>query len=284
MNHILKSVTTAMLGLASPLMADPVNWNAGSFDMPESAIFDAMHDRIIVSVMVGHPGDADGNGHLSLLSSDGEILQREWITGLDAPKGMAIVGSTLLVADLTRLHEIDLEAGTLIRSLDVPGAVFLNDITSDGEQVYVSDLVGNQIWQYQAGDMSIWLEDARLAHPNGLLLEETRLVVGSWGQGMRDDFSTEEPGALLAVDLETKAISTIVPHLGNLDGVVRIGDMLVVNDWITGQLFEVDTDGSTTLLAEYSAGLADIAAYGNTLLLPAMLEGSISARTYPWVE
>ena len=280
MKHI-SSVVMTLLGLATPVSANPDTWTTGSFDMPESAIFDAAHDRIILSVIVGHPGEADGNGHLAVLSSDGEILQRDWIAGLDAPKGMAIIGKILLVADLTRLHEIDLETGTLIRSLDVPGATFLNDITSDGEQAFVSDLMGNQIWRYRGGDVAIWLEDIQLAHPNGLLLDDTRLVVGSWGAGMRDDFSTEEPGALLAVDLETKAISTIVPRLGNLDGVVRMGDKLLVNDWITGQLFEVGSNGSAVLLAEYAAGLADISAYDNTLFLPSMLEGSLSARTFP---
>ncbi|WP_299969293.1 hypothetical protein [uncultured Roseobacter sp.] len=280
MSRASTSIATVLIGLTSSLHADPASWTAGPFDMPESAVFDATHDRIIVSVIHGHPGEADGNGHLALLSLDGEILDPSWITGLDAPKGMAIVGETLLVADLTRLHEIDLAAGTLLRSLDVGGAVFLNDITSDGEQAYVSDLMGNQIWHYQAGDMTVWLEEEALAHPNGLFLDEERLVIGSWGQGLRDDFSTEIPGALLSVDLETQSISTIVPRLGNLDGIVRIGDTLLVSDWITGQLFEVGADGTHTVVAEYPAGLADIAAYDNTLILPSMLEGNVSARTY----
>lgn len=281
MNHTITSVATVLIGLTSPLHADPASWTTGPFDMPESAIFDAAHDRIIVSVIQGHPGEADGNGHLALLSLEGEISEPGWITGLDAPKGMAIVGETLLVADLTRLHEIDLPTGTLLRSLEVDGAVFLNDIASDGKQAYVSDFMGNRIWRYQAGDMTVWLEDAALAHPNGLYLDEERLVVGSWGQGMRDDFSTEVPGSLLAVDLETQAISTIVPSLGNLDGIVRIGDVLLASDWITGQLFEVGADGTHTVVAEHPAGLADIAAYGNTLILPSMLEGNVSARPYP---
>lgn len=281
MKHILTSVAMTVLGLATPLSAETVKWTAGSFDMPESAVFDAAHDRIVLSVIVGHPGEEDGNGHLALLSLDGEILERHWVAGLDAPKGMAIIGNILLVADLARLHEIDLETGTLIRSLNVPGATFLNDITSDSDQAFVSDLLGNQIWRYRAGDISLWLEDVELAHPNGLLLDETRLVVGSWGSGIRDDFSTDEPGALLAVDLQTKAISTIAPRLGNLDGVVRVGDKFLVNDWVTGQLFEVGLNGRAVLLAEYAAGLADISAYGNTLLLPSMLEGRLSARTVP---
>lgn len=196
MNHTIISIATVLISLISPLHADPTSWTAGPFDMPESAIFDATHDRIIVSVIHGHPGEADGNGHLVLLSPDGETSDLSWITGLDAPKGMAIVGETLLVADLKRLHEIDLATGTLLRSLDVEGALFLNDITSDGEQAYVSDFMGNRIWHYQAGDITVWLEDEGLAHPNGLFLDEERIVVGSWGQGMRDDFSTEVSGGV----------------------------------------------------------------------------------------
>ncbi len=281
MKQFITPIATVLISLASTLHADPTGWTAGPFDMPESAILDVAHDRIIVSVIQGNPGEVDGNGFLALLSLDGEISEPNWIIGFDAPKGMAIVGDTLLVADLTRLHEVDLPTGTLRRSLEVEGAVFLNDITSDGEQAYISDFMGNRIWHYQSGDVTVWLEEDTLSYPNGIFLDSDRLIVGSWGQGMRDDFSTEEPGALLAVDLETQAISTIVPDLGNIDGVVRIGDSILVSDWITGQLFEVDTLGNHEVVAEYPAGLADIAAYDNVLILPSMLEGHVSARSYP---
>lgn len=281
MKRIFTSFATVLMGLASPLSADPVNWTVGPFDMPESALFDPVHDRIVVSVIEGHPGKADGAGHLALLSPEGEMLNPEWVKGLDAPKGMAIVGDRLLVADLTRLHEIDLGSGALLRSLYVEGAVFLNDVTSDGEQAYISDFMGNSIWRYEAGNMMVWLKNDRLAHPNGLLLDGEQLVVGSWGQGMRDDFSTKVPGSLLSVDLESQEIKTIAAELGNLDGVVRIGEVLLVNDWINGQLFEIGADGESAVVAEYPAGLADIAAHDNVLFLPAMLEGTVSARVYP---
>jgi hypothetical protein len=128
--------------------------------------------------------------------------------------------------------------------------------------------------------MTVCLEDEALAHPNGLYLEQERLVVGSWGQGLRDDLSAEIPGSLLAVDLEIQAISTIVPGLGNLDGVVRIGETLLVSDWITGQLFEIGAHGTHTVIAEYPAGLADIATYDNTQMRPSMLGGHVSVRTH----
>lgn len=264
--------------LATPVFAESVDWTAGPFDMPESAIFDEDREQLILSVMGGHPGAADGNGSLALLSVEGAVLDAEWVTGLDAPKGMAILGDTLFVADLTRLHEIDLDTGRLIKSHAVEGAVFLNDVTGDTEQAFISDLMTHQIWRYADGHMTLWLEDEALAHPNGLLLDNDRLVVGSWGQGMRDDFTTEVPGALLSVRLADQKITTIVPALGNLDGVVRMGDVLLVNDWITGDVFEVAADQSVSVMARYPAGLADIAAHGEVLFLPSMLEGTLSAR------
>ncbi|WP_424969315.1 hypothetical protein [Dinoroseobacter sp. S76] len=276
------SVLTAALwtSFATPAAADPFHWTAGPFDMPESAIFDAVQDRIILSVIGGHPGAADGDGTLALLSPEGEILDPQWVTGLDAPKGMAILGDSLLVADLTRLHEVDLASGEILRSLELEGASFLNDVTSDGAQAFVSDLMTNRIWRYHGGEMTLWLEADALAHPNGLLLDGERLLVGSWGSGMRDDFTTEQPGALLSVDLATKAVHPLVPNLGNLDGVARIGETLLVNDWITGALFAIAADGTVTLKTEFPAGLADISAHGDRLFLPSMLEGSLSVLTY----
>ena len=73
------------------------------------------------------------------------MIDSDWATGLDAPKGMAIVGDILLVADLTRLHEIDLVTGQIRRSLDLPEAVFLNDITSDNETAYITDMLADTI-------------------------------------------------------------------------------------------------------------------------------------------
>lgn len=281
MRHVLPHLTALFTAFAPAAFADPVAWTAGPFDMPESAIYDAARDRIILSVIAGHPGEADGVGGLAILSPDGAILDAAWVDGLDAPKGMAILGDTLLVADLTRLHEIDLTTGTVRRSLDVAGAVFLNDVTAEAGQAFVSDFMTHTIWRYADGAMTPWLEDPALAHPNGLLLDGDRLIVGSWGEGMRPDFSTEQPGALIAIDLADQQIETLAPALGNLDGVVRIGDVVLVNDWITGDVFEVGADGTVAVVERAAPGLADIAAHGTTLFLPSMLEGTLSVRSYP---
>lgn len=281
MKHIITLAALTLSSLTAPVHAENSDWTVGPFDMPESAILDSAHNRIVLSVMGGNPAQADGNGGLALLTTNGDVLNADWVVGLDAPKGMAIVGSTLLVADLTRLHEIDLKSGTVLRSLEVPGAVFLNDIASDGDRAFVSDLMDNRIWLYEGGVMTSWLNDAALHHPNGLYVDGERLLVGSWGEGLRDDFTTEVAGSLLAVDLADQKISVVAKEVGNLDGIAKLGTDILVNDWLTGQLFAITSNGDAQLVQGFAPGLADIASYGDQLLLPSMLEGTLSTQTYP---
>lgn len=277
-----KRVVVAGLTFAAlSVSASETTWTAGHFDMPESAIYDEARERIVVSVIGGHPGIADGVGGLALISPIGDILDADWTIGLDAPKGMGIIGDTLLVADLTRLHEIDLATGDIVQSHEVDGAVFLNDITSDGDRAFVSDFMSHSIWLYEDGAMTPWLEDATLRHPNGVLLDGDRLLVGSWGVGMHDDFTTDVPGSLLSVDLETREIGVVAKEVGNIDGITKINDDILVNDWITGELFLITTMGETEPVGSFAPGLADIASYGDTLFLPSMLDGTVSAKFYP---
>lgn len=245
--------------------------------MPESAIYDESQDRIIVSVIGGHPGEVDGDGRLVVLSPDGQTIDAGWVSGLDAPKGLAIIGNTLLVADLKKLHVIDLQSGARKNSIEKEAAVFFNDISVDGEIAYVTDFMANKIWQYKDGDLSIWLESAELNHPNGILLDNDRLLVGSWGEGMKADFTTDTPGSLLSIDIAPGEIETVAEEVGNLDGIVMIENTIYVSDWITGQLFSISDEPAARLVDTFPAGLADIAHHGKTLLLPAMLEGTISA-------
>lgn len=269
--------TSSSTAAQAPLQIGTATWNVDGFDMPESVTIDMRRDRLIVSSIVGHPGQADGNGTLALLSPEGEILDAEWVTGLNAPKGMAIVGDILLVTDLTQLHEIDVNTGALLRSIDVENAAFLNDITSDGTRAFISGFMTNNIWRYEDAELSLWMNDPELHHPNGLLIEGDTLLVGSWGQGMRDDFTTASAGDLLAIDIRSKEIEIIASELGNLDGIARLGDEIIVSDWVSGALFSVTPDGTPTQIAQLAAGLADIAASGDTLYAPMMLDGAVLA-------
>ncbi|RVD47581.1 ATP/GTP-binding protein, partial [Mesorhizobium sp. M2D.F.Ca.ET.140.01.1.1] len=71
MKTLIASTILAFLGAATVTAAEAGEiWRAGGFEQPESALFDAASNRIVVSNIAGNPGEADGNGYLSLPSGD----------------------------------------------------------------------------------------------------------------------------------------------------------------------------------------------------------------------
>ncbi|MCK7612269.1 ATP/GTP-binding protein [Roseibium sediminicola] len=254
-------------------------WSTEGFDMPESVLYDAAHDRLVVSVMQGAPNAVDGNGHLALLSPGGTVIDASWATGMDAPKGLALMDGKIFAADLTQLRIVDAATGALLASMPAEGAVFLNDVTTNGKDVFVSDMMTDTIWHYADGTFDKWLETPELSHPNGLLWDDGRLLVGSWGKGLKEDFTTEAPGNLLSIDPDTKTISVVASDIGNIDGIVRLNGKIVLNDWINGKAFEITEGGDVTEILAEPAGLADIGTAKGVLYLPHMLEGRIEAVT-----
>lgn len=273
------AVSLLAIALAGSCFADEPLWQSGGFEQPESVILDGARQRLLVSNINGHPAEKDGNGYLSLLSLDGTIQERHWIDGLHAPKGMAILEGKLLVADIDKIHVIDLQNGGLESTLDAPSASFLNDISSSATAAYISDLSQQSIYRYEGGEITLWLQSSELEHPNGLLVDGGALLVASWGAGLHDDFSTEVLGSVLSIDIESQAITRLpgATRLGNLDGLVKTADGYRVNDWMTGELFSLDHQGRRIGSVQSKKGLADIGAGEGVLYLPFMLDGTVEA-------
>ncbi len=79
------------------------SWATGMvFDVPESVLYNPAKKELYVSNINGQPLGRDGNGYISRLGLDGEIIIRKWVTGLDAPKGMGIFKNILYVADINK--------------------------------------------------------------------------------------------------------------------------------------------------------------------------------------
>ncbi len=71
---------------------------------PESVAYASKQNILFVSNMNGDPDKKDQNGFISKVSpSNGSIIELKWITGLNAPKGIAISNdnSKLYVSDIT---------------------------------------------------------------------------------------------------------------------------------------------------------------------------------------
>jgi DNA-binding beta-propeller fold protein YncE len=254
-------------------------WSLEGFNEPESVLAHPSQDLIYVSNINGTPVEKNGKGYISLVSSQGEMLKKHWTTGLDAPKGLGVFGDYLYVADMQTLHIIDQKTGELLESISHPDSVMLNDIAIDNTgTVYISDLLGGGIYRYNAKHnktLTQWISPKQLPHPNGLFYRANsqELQLATWGKGLQEDFSTTTLGGLYRINLNNKAITPYknAQTFGNLDGITRMGDNWIVNDWMTGDVFSYNNATVKTL---FNAGkhAADISSKGDFLFVPVMFE------------
>lgn len=228
---------------------------------PESVAWDARRQVYYVSNINGEATEASGAGFLSRLGPDGTVLEREWVTGLNAPKGLLVVGEVLYVAEVGGLVEVDLERGAVAARHAAPGSQFLNDLAVDGEgRVYVSDLFTDTVWRLAEGRLEPWLATAELLGPNGLHVDGERLYVAAWGRRL-EGFQTETPGHLLVVSLADGTVGALGEGtpIGHLDGLEPLGeDGFLVSAWKEGLLMEVSAEGRARVLADLGQGSADL--------------------------
>jgi sugar lactone lactonase YvrE len=284
LSYVMPLAAVSFLALLSQAGAAELKqvWEVTGLKGPESAVYDPVRDVIYVSNVNGEPAAKDGNGFVSMLSPDGKATELEWVKGLDAPKGMALVGDILYVADKDVLVAIDVTSGEIKQRYEAAGAKFLNDVTADGQgRVYVSDMMANSIWRLEGGEFSEWLRDEALENPNGVLADDGRILVGSWGR-MADDFSTKVPGHMKVVDVATKKVSPMgdTTPVGNLDGVEPDGrGGYTVTDWLNGAIFHVSADGKATRLLDLNQGSADheFIEKDRLVVLPMMMDGKVVA-------
>ena len=93
--------------ISSPTYSFEVKWVVDGLNEPESAVFDKKNSAIYISNINGDPLKLDKNGYISKISVDGQIIEKKWIKGLDAPKGMTIFNDHLFVADINKIWRIN---------------------------------------------------------------------------------------------------------------------------------------------------------------------------------
>jgi gluconolactonase len=228
---------------------------------PESVV-QAKDGRIFISEINGFGKDGDGqiavvkNGVVSVFAS-----------GLDDPKGLAIIGENLFVADKTKVIKIGLNDAKT--SVFVPASAFpavpqfFNDLEADPQgNLYLSDSgdilgtgKGGAIYKLDAaGNVTLLIDgrqDARVMAPNGLLADDTGNVL------LYVDFTS---GVLYSYNQLTRALTDIAEGFGGGDGVVHHSNgTMYVSDWKSGKVFSVSTKGDVALLKDGYQSAADIA-------------------------
>lgn len=113
---------------------------------PESAHYDADLDAWFVSNINGDPLAKDNNGWIARLHADGSVDSLHFIQSgrdgvrLDGPKGIAIVGDTLWVADIDAVRAFNKRTGKPIATVSLVGkAKFLNDVAAGPDGIYITD-------------------------------------------------------------------------------------------------------------------------------------------------
>ena len=247
----------------------------GGFDVPESAIHDADQDVYLVTSINGEFAAKDNNGYVSRLLPDGSIETLKFIAGgvadvtLHAPKGTAIAGDTLWIADIDVLRGFDRRTGAPLASIDLSGvgAAFLNDVAlgPDGT-IYVSDSRPNRVLQVAPDrTVSVALQGDTLAMPNGLFWDDAsgRLLVACYrGRAIY----AWRPGE---ATLELFAVGP-----GAFDGLERLADgRLVISSWASSAV-HVLTDGEFQTLIEGVPSPGDIGVDvpRNRILIPILTE------------
>src|SRR5215211_7189284 len=270
------------------------------FKTPESVIYEPNENVLFVSSIDGAPNGKDKQGFISKVSPlNGSIIELNWVTSLDAPKGMAVVNNTnnslLYVSDITDLVEVDANSGKIINRYNAPGSGFLNDVASDNQgYVYVSDTVTNTIYRLDTknlgnnsnnnnASLQVWLQTPELNGPNGLYVDDTnnKLIVASLGA-----FSNPA-GSIRVVDLQNRTVNslgnegTAVP-IGGLDGIEAdsTGRYYYVTDNAGGKLYVVNSNGTGyETLDLQNQGVADLGVIldENLIIIPMMQDNKLEA-------
>jgi len=244
-------------------------------NVPESSHYNPYDKIIYVSNIVGKHDVKDGEAYISKLNTKGEFIEKEWVKGLNAPKGISCTKTKLYVTDIDRVVEISLSTGKILKEYRNAKSKSLNDVcvAADGH-VYVSDDSGDCIFYVGKDSLEVLVQSKDLGSMNGIYASGNLLYLGSKGN-------------FISVNLKTKAITVLQEKVGYLDGIEQVAPtVFVTSDWSGHvQLIRVGKGVEklldTTPLKINAADLGYIPSQ-KILLVPTFLENKVVAYRLSW--
>lgn len=242
---------------------------AQTLNAPESVVFDQANNRYLVS------NAASGVSGGSIVSLDRNTLAISPFisTGVNSPKGMAIVGNDLWFTDFTNVRKADLTTGTVTQTISPPSAQFCNDILHVNGFLYISDTQGNKIYKYDIANQTFSQITTSIQSPNGMANDSThqRIILVS--------FRANSP--IQGIDIANDSVYTIATTtLSNLDGVaIDRSDNVYVSSWGSNAIFRSDCCVSSpfTQFATGLSGPADFCiAENDSMIVPNFNNNTIS--------
>jgi sugar lactone lactonase YvrE len=255
---------------AAPAMASKLGETAG-MKTPESVRYDPDADVYYVSNINGNPSQHDNNGFIAIVRADStgaatKVLVEGGKNGvtLDAPKGIALVGDTLWVADINHVRAFNKKTGAKIADIDLASqkATFLNDVAIGGDgAVYVTD-TGiffdakgatthpgvDQIFKI-VGRTATSIKADSLNAPNGITWDKanSRFLLAPFSGNAVQTWKEGD-----------KSTATLATGPGQYDGIEVLGDgRVLVSSW-TDSTVNVIQNGALSKLVTGVNGPADI--------------------------
>jgi len=241
------------------------------FKTPESVTYDPGLDVYFVSNINGNPSAKDNNGFIARVRGDGSAVDSMmFIAGgrggvrLNAPKGMAILGDPLVVADIDAVRLFNRRTGAPVGSVDFAPlrARFLNDVAVGGDgALYITDTGirfspngqmshpgPDRIFKLTRRTPSVAISDSALGGPNGIAWDSAggRFVIAPFsGKAILTWKPGEKPAALAT-------------GVGQFDGIQTLPDgRVLASSWADSSLYVV-RNGTATKLASGLPAPADI--------------------------
>jgi hypothetical protein len=288
LKHFLSLTFAIVPGLCAITIAHAQSlteaWRATGFVMPESASYDPGTNALYVSNINSPDMSPNGQGYITQLGLDGTVMKEKFAEGLNAPKGTFVAGTTLYVAGVEEVVEIDLSSGQVTTRHAVPGATFVNDlaVAEDGT-IYATETMQGAIYTIANGTATQFVADPALAGANGILIDGGRLLIATLGD-ISGGFQNLKPSNIKAVDIATKAITDFgsAEPIGTLDGIEPVQGGVLVTDNGGGRLVKVAEDGTATEIGQTGAGSADFefVADQNLVVIPLLNSSEVVAYTY----
>ena len=222
------------------------------FDSPESVWYDSTLDVFFVSNTGSGDGD-DSHGFISRLKSDGSIDSLRFIADgqndvtLHTPRGLAVLGDTIWVADGKTLRGFDKRNGKGVGDVDFAqlGAELLNDVALGPEgSVFITDTRARdgagEIFRIpqlsvegRSRNPQAASTNTTLHGPNGITWDRVRghyLVASFLGNDIYSWMPESEPTA-------------IATGPGRFDGIAALGDgRILVTSWNDSSLMVLRGD------------------------------------------
>ncbi|HET9602911.1 MAG TPA: hypothetical protein VFO96_01375 [Gemmatimonadales bacterium] len=274
---------------ASPTLVDTIR----GLSAPESVIHDVDQDLYFVTNINGGPGAKDGNGFISRVKPDGTVDSLHFVMGgrngvtLNAPKGTAITGDTLWVADLDAVRGFNRFTGAPLATVEFgPRARFLNDLAlgPDGK-LYVSEMgvTANGVGQmsptgldnvFRIGDghrIESIMTRSKVPMPNGITARGRGLLIGSFSE---PEVREWREGA--------DSLVTVGKASGAVDGIGVLDDgRIVASSWDDSTVAVVGVTPEPLITGVAAPADFEIDRKRHRILIPQLTENQVTVWQLP---